>query len=381
MQAIRPLWTEPRAPDPPARVWRDWVLVAVLVPTAVLEGILRDEVVWRPISIALAAALAIPLLWRRTHPFLVVAVAFGATAIVNSVAILNDVNWEGLGTGIYMLLFPYALFRWGSGREALTGLAIMLLSMFASVATQSLSVAELFGAGVVLLFPAALGTSVRYQDNSRLRAMEQAKLLEREQLARELHDTVAHHVSAIAVQAQAGRAVAVSRPEAAVEALEVIEEEASRTLTEMRSIVGSLRKNEKPELAPQPGIADIIRLGQSAGDSTRVDVELTGDLKDVGSSVDVALFRLAQESITNAMRHAQHATCISVRVDGTGDQVRLTVSDDGETTAVGSSSTGRYGLVGMAERAKLLGGSLKAGPNRDKGWTVEAVLPRRGTSA
>ena len=228
------------------------------------------------------------------------------------------------------------------------------------------------------LFAAALGASIRFRANSRLREVDQVKLLEREQLARELHDTVAHHVSAIAIQAQAGRTLAASSPNAAVEALEVIEEEASRTLAEMRTMVGALRQGEEPNLAPQRGVADIERLAQSAEDRPRVEVELSGDLGGLPPSVEAAIYRLAQESITNAIRHARHATRINVRVAGDDDCVRLSVRDDGDPSLYGAGSSSGYGLVGMAERAKLLGGTLEAGPRPDRGWTVTAVLPRKG---
>src|ERR687888_2378315 len=111
-----------------------------------------------------------------------------------------------------------------------------------------------------LPLPAALGASIRYRASSRLREADQVRLREREQLARELHDTVAHHVSAIAVRAQAGRTVAASRPDAAVDALAVIEEAASRTLADLRALVGTLRDGEDADLAPQRGVADIARL-------------------------------------------------------------------------------------------------------------------------
>ena len=114
---------------------------------------------------------------------------------------------------------------------------------------------------VFLSLPAALGAAMRYRTRSRLRESDQVRLREREQLARELHDTVAHHVSAIAIRAQAGRTVAASRPDAAVDALEVIEEAASRTLAELRALVGALRDGEEADLAPQRGVADIARLG------------------------------------------------------------------------------------------------------------------------
>lgn len=377
--AFHSLWAEPRAPDPTARVWRDWALVGVLVPMAVLEGSLRDEVVWRPVALVLAIGLVFPLLWRRTNPLAAVAVAFGAVIVVDVAALLGAAGPVGLYTNAYVLLFPYSLFRWGSGREAVIGLAIMLIAGGLGIAGDYTGAVDAVLGSVILLFPAALGASIRYRANSRLREVDQVKLLEREQLARELHDTVAHHVSAIAIRAQAGRVVAASHPDAAVDALQVIEEEASRTLAEMRTMVGALRQGEEADLAPQRGVADIERLARSAGDSPHVDVELSGDLDDLRPSVETAIYRLAQESITNAVRHARHATSVKVSVVGDDRSVRLTVSDDGESSSFSASSSG-YGLAGMTERAKLLGGSLEAGPSPGRGWTVDAVLPRNGTA-
>jgi signal transduction histidine kinase len=229
----------------------------------------------------------------------------------------------------------------------------------------------------VLSFPAALGAFVRIWKVSRLRELDQVKLRERQELARELHDTVAHHVSAIAIQAQAGRTVAAARPDRAVRALELIEEEASRTLAEMRTMVAVLRDGDGPELAPQRGVADIRRLAHDAAHGPRIDVELSGDLEALRPSVGAAMYRLAQESITNSLQHARHATRISVSVAGEADCVRLTVRDDGAAGAAGRSGPG-YGLVGMTERATLLGGTLEAGPAADHGWTVSATLPRAG---
>ena len=107
-------------------------------------------------------------------------------------------------------------------------------------------------------------------------------------------------------------------------------------------------------------------------------MELSGDLDDLRPLVEAAIYRLAQESITNAVRHARHATRIDVRVAGDGDCVRLTVRDDGAAGSTAPSSSG-YGLVGMTERATLLGGTLEAGPDSASGWTVNAVLPRAGS--
>jgi signal transduction histidine kinase len=374
--ALRSFWAEPRAPGAPERVWRDWALVGVLLVAGVLEAALRQDLEWRFVALVFGVAPAVALPWRRTHPLLVTAVVFAAIAIGDVVARLGADEPMELYTVVYVLLLPYALFRWGSGREAVIGMAIVLATQLVAAAS-GWAFADLLIAIPFFALPAALGASVRYRTSSRQRATDEIKLRERAQLARELHDTVAHHVSAIAIQAQAGRAVA-SRPGAAVEALEAIEEAASRTLAEMRAMVGALRQGGEPELAPQRGVADIGRLARGAGDGPRVEVELAGDLRGLRPSVEAAVYRLAQESITNAVRHARHATCVDVRVAGEDDRVRLTVRDDGDAgPAAGDWSPG-YGLIGMIERATLLGGTLEAGPSAGGGWTVTAVLPRNG---
>ncbi|HZJ49570.1 MAG TPA: sensor histidine kinase [Actinomycetota bacterium] len=356
------------------------MLVAALVPVAVLEVIFREDLPWRPVAFVLGVAPVFTLLWRRTHPLVVVAVAFGAQTMADVATLFGADESAVLYTSAYVLLLPYSLFRWGAGREGAIGLAIIfLVGIFFSESVNSAGVGQAVTGSAFFLFSAALGASMRYRANSRLREVDQVKLLEREQLARELHDTVAHHVSAIAIQAQAGRTLAASSPNAAVDALEVIEEEASRTLAEMRTMVGALRQGEEPDLAPQRGVADIERVAHSAGDRPRVDVELSGDLDDLPPSVEAAIYRLAQESITNAVRHARHVTRINVCVAGDDDCVRLTVRDDGDPSPFGAGSSSGYGLVGMTERAKLLGGTLEAGPSPDRGWTITAVLPRNGT--
>jgi signal transduction histidine kinase len=375
--AVRSFWGEPRVPNPPARLWRDWLLVAVLVAAGVLEAIFREDLVWRPVALVLGVAPVFTLPWRRTHPLVVAVVAFGAQTVADVATLYGAGRPLTLDTTAYVLLLPYALFRWGSGREALIGITIILAGHVFREAVNSTGLDVVIGVPFLLL-PAALGASLRYRASSRLRERDRAKLREREQLARELHDTVAHHVSAIAIQAQAGRTLAASRPDVAVDALAVIEEAASRTLDEMRAMVGALREGEEPDLAPQRGVADIERLAHGAGEGPRVDVELAGDLDGLRPLVGAAIYRLAQESITNAVRHARHATRIDVRVFGDGDCVRLTVQDDGDA---GPTDTGSgYGLVGMTERATLLGGTLEAGRSAGRGWTVTAVLPRNGTA-
>ncbi|HVM21474.1 MAG TPA: sensor histidine kinase [Egibacteraceae bacterium] len=372
--SLRALWAEPRPAGPPARVWRDWALVAVLVSGSVLELLLREDRGWGPLVMAVSGVVALSLLWRRTHPLAAVAIAFG-TLIGFDVARIFVIDAIGLLTIAGLLLLPYALFRWGSGREAAVGLGIILVWLpITFVAEAPMTAAEVVAGYGFFLFSAALGASIRFHANTRIRDIEQAKLLQRNELARELHDAVGHHVSAIAIQAQAGRTVAAAHPDRAAAALATIEETASRTLEEMRAMVGVLREGAEADLAPQPGLADIERLARNVGGWPRVDVQVAGDFAELNPGVGVALYRIAQEAVTNAVRHARDATRITVEVTDEGEQVRLSVRDDGDIPT-GKPATG-YGIVGMTERASLLGGTLQARPGTGGGWTVEAVLPK-----
>jgi signal transduction histidine kinase len=381
---LRGLWAEPRPAHPPVRVWRDWALVAVLVSASVLELLLREDRAWAPLVLAVSVVVALTLLWRRTHPLAAAAVAFG-TMLAWDVARIVVIDATNLLTIAGLLLLPYALFRWGSGREAAVGLGIILgwlpvthvadPTASAQVGLAPSEVVTVVGGYGFFLFSAALGASIRFHANARVRDIEQAKLRQRNELARELHDAVGHHVSAIAIQAQAGRAVAASNPDRALDTLATIEEAASRTLEEMRAMVGVLREGAEPDFAPQPGLADIEQLARSGGGWPRVDVQVAGDFAALSPGVGVALYRIAQEAVTNAVRHARDSTRITVQVADEDEQVRLTVRDDGAANGTGRTPPG-YGLVGMAERASLLGGSLQAGPDPDGGWTVDAVLPK-----
>jgi signal transduction histidine kinase len=374
----RPYWTEPRATDPPGPARRDWLLVAVVLVVATIETLARDDLVWSGASVIVVVGIALLLPWRRVHPLLVVVLAFGTASAVETVALVRDVEWEGLNTGIFLILLPYALTRWASGREVGAGLLVMSVPVVLTAVAGD-PIGDTIGGAAVLLLACAIGFAVRYAGELRAEEIAGLRSREREELARELHDTVAHHVSAIAVRAQAGRVVAATRPEAAVEALAVIEEEAARALEEMRSMVGTLREGDRVELRPQQGVRDLRRLeGNGTDGGPRVVVTIEVD--ELRPSVDAACFRLAQEAVTNALRHARQASEVEVRVVGDDDQVRVTVVDDGRGGAAPAAATPGFGLVGMAERAKLLGGTFAAGPRPGGGWSVEATLPRRAAT-
>jgi signal transduction histidine kinase len=345
--------------------------------TGVLEGVLREDLPLPGISVALAVGLAPLLLWRRTHPFAVVATVFGVTFAVDIALIVADAPALDIYTTIYFLVFVYALFRWGSGREAIAGMAVVMVPATLALTVHWTALADAIGGIAVLMTAPALGWAVRSQHGAGERRLEQVKSEERVLLARELHDTVAHHVSAIAVQAQAGRALAATNSSSPLEALEVIEVQASRTLAEMRAMVRVLRNEAPADYAPTPGVADLERLAGISPTGPRVEVTVSGDLVALPQAIDAAVYRIAQEAVTNALRHARNATLVDVRVAGSRSTVSLTVRDDGEAGPRDHDPDAGFGLAGMVERALLLDGTCRAGPRPEGGWAVVATLPRR----
>ena len=370
--ALRSLWAEPRAADAPGRMLRDWVLVGALMVTALLEGVLRDDVTWRPLATIVAVGLAPVLLWRRTHPLACVVVAFGTATVLGLASLASGVSGVGLITMIFVLVLVYALVRWGAGREIVIGLAVVLVAAVIGTIADYTGPAETIAGFALLAAVAADGAAFRYRAESWRRASDQIRSQERVGLARELHDMVAHHVSAIAVQAQAGRAMAGRRPEAALEALSVIEGEASQTLAEMRAMVRVLRDGAPAEYTPQPGVADLASLARRHPVPV-VDVELSGDLDGLPLQVDAAVYRLAQEALTNALRHARNASRVVIRVVEDAGRLRLRVTDDGQIDPARPASHG-FGLLGMTERVQLLGGTFHAGPAPEGGGAVDAEL-------
>ncbi|NYJ79492.1 histidine kinase [Nesterenkonia xinjiangensis] len=376
-KALRTLWAEPRPANPPRRVWRDWALLGVAVAASLIEAVLRPDRTWLLAALVVSGVVAVAVLWRRTQPLAAVAVAFG-TLIVFDVARIVASDATGLASIALALVLPYALLRWGSGREAVIGLGIILVWVSVTLVAVPTTVPEVVAGYGFFLFSAALGAAIRFHATTRMREIEQAELRQRHELARDLHDTIGHYMSGIVIQAQAGRALAASDPDRALAVLETIEQAATRVLAEMRTIVGVLRVGAEPDLAPQPGLADIERFARAAG-TPRIEVDLS-DLHDLPAEVSVALYRIAQEALTNTMRHACNVTRVHIDVVGDVDRVRLTVRDDGVPTPAGGARAG-YGLVSMRERATLLGGTFHAGPTAGGGWQVEAMLPRVGATS
>lgn len=369
----RSLWHEPRPAGAPPVGRPERLLVGGFAVAAVVEVVVRPGLAWRPLLALLVLATAAALLRRRSDPLVAALVGWGVVGLLSVLQLTADAGTVDLSSTTVCLVLLYSLVRWGSGREMVLGTAfvagVVALGMYAA----STGRADAFGGSVLLLLLVALAAVVRYRADLWQRQEREIRNQERVALARELHDTVAHHVSAIAVQAQAGGVVARARPEKAAEVLAAIESEASRTLAEMRFMVRVLREEDPVAYTPQLGVADLPALAR-ADATPAVEVSLDGALSRLARPVDAALYRLAQESLTNAVRHARSATRVGIQVRREGDAVRLRVSDDGRTEPGPAPEPG-FGLRGMAERAQLLGGSLSAGPGPQGGWVVEAVLP------
>lgn len=347
--------------------------MGVYASAVVVESAVRPDLAWRPVMALLALTLVPALLWRRDRPLVAALIGWGAAGVLSVLQQVVSSEDVGLDSMMAVLVLLYALVRWGSGPEIIAGSAFVTVVVVLGMFAASAGPAEAFGGSVLVLLIAALAAVFRYRAHLAHRRHREIRNEERVALARELHDTVAHHVSAIAVQAQAGGVVAGVEPGKAAEVLAAIESEASRTLAEMRSMVRVLREDEAAAYSPQRGVADLPTLARV--DATPVvEVVLDSSLPHLARPADAALYRLAQESLTNAVRHARGATRVDIDVRREAGAVRLRVSDDGRTEP-GSVHEPGFGLVGMAERTRLLGGSFSAGPRPDGGWVVDVVLP------
>lgn len=207
-----------------------------------------------------------------------------------------------------------------------------------------------------------------------------AEIHARQQIARELHDIVAHSLSVMVVQAEGGRALAAKRPERAAEVLETIAGTGREALGEMRRIVGVLRNNpdDPPETeayAPMPGLADIPEMVQRTGD--RVQLVQIGEVPTASAATQLTIYRIVQEALTNFLKHAGPAAAADVRLIFSPERIDVEVRDDG----VGTSDTDGvgYGLKGMRERVGAMGGTVEAGPMADGGFRVLATVPLRPT--
>jgi signal transduction histidine kinase len=331
------------------------------------------------------------LLARRAHPRAVLGLVFAATAAYALI---------GYPAGpVFLSLIVAFWFVVSRGDRAValacitSGWVIFLCLPWAIGTGGRPSVAQAAGLAAWLLVLLFAGEAVRARRERvaavrRGREQEGLRRAEEERLriARELHDVLAHNISLINVQSGVALHLLDERPEQARTALAVINDASAEALREIRSVLGVLRQVD--ERAPRRPAASLERLPElislSAAAGLDVDVRIDGEPRPLPSDVDLAAYRIVQESLTNVTRHARTARA-SVRVRYDDRDLELEVDDDGGDDTAGdngrapepSAGTGN-GIVGMRERAAALGGELRAGPRADGGFRVSARLPLGG---
>lgn len=360
--------------------------IGTLVHTSIAEGV---DVTMGLVALPFAT---VPLLWRRTRPGLVLVVLAAAFA-VSTVSVTAEPNGVGLLFGVY------AAAVYGNERTRIVGgavaLGVLLVAFGTVLATASgRALGHLtgisFGYGLVWLLGRHIRTRHAYlaalkerairlerdRDEHARRATEQ----ERTRIARDIHDVVMHNVSIIAVQAGAARTTSSSDPGRATDALGVIERTARSTLAELRALLGVLRKDDPPSPSrqPQPTLGQLEELVSQAREAgLRVEARVEGPVRPLVEIVDLCAYRVVQEALTNAIKHAPYANVQLLMRYGARD-LQISVSND----CAGTSPTPRppgHGLIGMKERVSLVGGELRTGPTRDGGFRVEVCLPLHDT--
>lgn len=334
-------------------------------------------------ALALLALACAALYWRRSQPLTVLGVTVIATALA------SEIGYTPMAGGYAMSVALYSV-----GRHASSDLwsYIGLGGTFALLGQDYLGgelTVTAFAFGIVVQSMAwYIGRLVRtrsehaaHLERERAGEADRAVAEERTSIARELHDVVAHRVSLMTVQAGAARTVAGDDPQAALAAMEAVEHAGREALDELRHLLGVLRpKADGGSLGPHPGLADVPRLVDQFGEAG-LDVSLTVvDVPtDLPARVDLSAYRIVQETLTNVLKHAGPGARSEVRISLDNKVVSIVVTDDGHavTTLPGSG----HGIMGMRERAVLLGGSLTAGPLPEGGFRVMARLPIGGGAA
>jgi signal transduction histidine kinase len=356
------------------------VLALVLGLGALVEAFVYANPSDRPtamlINVAIAAPLAMAYRWRVSAAMAITllmfvplsgAVVMTASAVAAQLIVLFLVA-ERFGVGLAVpFALPYlinAFFNWSGGEPDVAGILLLVL------AVAAIAIGDVWR---------LRGRAIEERDESRREAAdslrEQAAMEERARIARELHDVVAHHVSKIAVQAEVGRIADPDVSEAERARLTDIGETAREAMREMRRVLGVLREDAGGggERAPQPGLADLEGLiddARTAGSPVRF--ALSGRVAPLAPGVDLSAYRIVQEALTNARRHAPGAPVdVVLRYEPTILWIR--VSDEGPGPS--SEPNDGHGLQGIRERVGTVGGTVRTGGREGGGFFVEAELP------
>ncbi|MEV4511761.1 histidine kinase [Dactylosporangium sp. NPDC049525] len=360
----------------------DRVVATVLTAVALAQVLVFLPIAARPIGALVAVGTTAPIAWRRTHPVV-------AALVGSAVWLIPTDGYVLVGYVAAVLLF-YAVTAHVTDRH-LAAATVLIGTIFgiAGSAGQQEGVGEYVGAVLAVLAPAAVGVLVRRQrrQNHRLEELtrhleqerdrrEQAAVAdERARIARELHDLVAHAVSVIALQADAAEAALEHDPELAKRPIAVIRGSAVEALTEMRRLLGVLRTDAGDlDREPLPGLAQLqAMVGRARAGGQTVELAVDGTPVVLPPSLDLSAYRIVQEALTNATKHAPGAP-VSISLYWLPGALQIEVTDRGPG-ARGVPSPDAHGLVGMRERVRIHGGNLQAGNADDGGFAIRALLP------
>jgi signal transduction histidine kinase len=321
----------------------------------------------------------VPLVWRRRWPF-------WSGIAVGVITMVLD-NFETPYLSFAAIVAVYTVATYGTAVERRIAIVFVVLAVgygtfagadFGSLAEDALVYGTAWVLGALQrtrrAYMAELEARAERLEQEREDRARLAVAEERSRIARELHDVVAHSVSLMVVQTLAARSTLRRDPAAADEALEQVETVGRDSLKEMRRLLGVLRRDEQASMSPQPGLGDLDELVGQLGDLGLLVARKThGEPKPLSPLVDLAAYRIAQEALTNVLRHAQ-ASRAEISTEWSDGTLTLRVVDDGSGKAPPEAG---FGIVGMRERAQLVGGKLTAGPSRGGGFEVVAQLPLR----
>ncbi len=328
-------------------------------------------------------AAHVPLIWRCRHPLLVWVLTGVGTAVYAMAPWVDPPVWAGAMLAVYSVAahapVPRAAWLGGASIAVSAGLGLAdprphdLNDLLVPVLTLGIAWLGGFAAAGQRRMIELLAERARQLERDRDRAAERAVQGERLRMAGELHDITAHHLSVIAVQAEAGVAVLPDRPDRVAGVLTAISENARAALTDLRATLAVVRDGPEAELGPHRGLDDIASLvDQVRRGGLQVEYTATGRDRPVPGPVAACVYRIVQEGLTNVVRHAR-AGSARVLVEVAQEEVRVSVVDDGRGAAERPGDG--WGLTMMRERVRLLGGAVDAGPGPMGGFTVHARVP------
>ena len=363
--------------------------IPILLAAIGLAEVLTNDAIDAPAAAAAAFVLGmtLPLIWRRRAPVVVLGVLLAVSAAADEAYAIMD---EAGSPFAALLLGLYAAGAYSRRSQAKVAAAIMVAYLVVFlVTTEDSAVGDFFFIGGIMfgVFGAATVVRSRQEMATALAARtvelehereEKAKLAvaeERARIARELHDVVAHNLSIMVVQAGAERrVVADERPETA-EVLATIEETGRTAMAEMRRLLGMLRRSDDElALAPQPSLEHLDTLAEQVREAgLPVELRVEGEPRALPPGIDLSAYRIVQEALTNALKHAGPARArVTVRYGES--ELDIEIADDG-SGAEEPAPAGGHGLVGMRERVALFGGDLATGRRLGGGYAVRARLP------